>query len=100
MSKLYFSETGHVIPTLCEELTDYRHARKILHLPGTSEPARLYVLARSYPDNQLPLRLSVNGTELPGVAAKPHTTYYWHEIAIPPTLLTAGPNMFEFWTDA
>jgi hypothetical protein len=100
MSKLYFSEAGHVIPTLCEELTDYRHARKILHLPGTSEPARLYVLARSYPDNQLPLRLSVNGKELPGVQPMQPDIYYWHEVVVPPSLLVAGRNVFEFWTDS
>jgi hypothetical protein len=100
MSKLYFTETGHVIPTLCEELTDYRHARKILHLPGTSEPARLYVLVHSYRDNTLPLRLSVNGMELSSLEPEPHNTYYWAEIVVPASLLVAGRNVFEFWTDA
>jgi transglutaminase-like putative cysteine protease len=100
MSKLYFTESGHVIPTLCEELTDYRHARKILHLPGTREPARLYVLARSYPDNQLPLRLSVNGTELAGVDPRRPDIYFWHEVVVPASLLVAGRNVFEFFTDS
>ncbi len=51
MSRLYHSEKGYVLPTLCEELTRYRRARKVLHLPGTSEPATLYVLARAWPDS-------------------------------------------------
>jgi hypothetical protein len=35
MSKLYLTETGRVIPTLCEELTTFRRARKRLRLPAT-----------------------------------------------------------------
>ena len=46
MSKLYLSENGRVVPTLCEELTTYRRARKLLHLPPTSGPGVLHLLAR------------------------------------------------------
>ncbi|UCC89293.1 MAG: transglutaminase domain-containing protein [Anaerolineales bacterium] len=100
MSRLYYSETGHVVPTLCEELTDYRHARKILHLPATSGPATLFFLARSYPGHDLPLRLSVNGAELPSLQPNSSSAYMWHEVQISPSLLLTGANMFEFWTDA
>lgn len=100
MSQLYYSEQGNVIPSLCEELTDYRRARKVLSLPGTREPATLYVLARSYPGNTLPLRLSVNGTELPGLQPLQPDIYFWHEAVVPPSDLKAGANVFEFWTDA
>lgn len=100
MSRIYYSETGRVIPSLCEELTDYRRARKVLRLPGTRAPARLYLLARAYPEARLPLRLAVNGTELPGLLPRNPGAYVWHEAAIPPNLLSAGANTFEFWTDA
>ena len=36
MSKLYYTDGGHVVPTMCEEVTTFRRARKALHLPGTS----------------------------------------------------------------
>ncbi len=100
MSQLYYSEMGHVVPTLCEELTDYRRARKVLHLPGTDAPAKLFLLARSYPDTMRPLRLSVNGTELSGLLPNPSGIYVWHEVKISPALLVSGANVFEFWTDA
>ena len=62
MSKVYYTESGYVLPTLGEELTGYRRARKQLELPGTSAPAALYLLARPYTGSGLPLRISVNGT--------------------------------------
>jgi len=74
MSKLYYSEQGDVLPSLCEELTHYRRARKILLLPGTHEPAKLCVLARAWPGSSYPLRLSVNGNELPALAADTRLT--------------------------
>lgn len=100
MSRLYYSESGRVVPTFCEELTDYRRARKLLYLPGTRAPASLYLLARAYPEAKLPLRMAVNGTELPGLPPRDPGALVWHEAAIPPGLLTAGANTFEFWTDA
>jgi hypothetical protein len=100
MSQLYYSETGHVVPTLCEELTDYRRARKVLELPGTRAPAVLFILARSYPGTDLPLRVSANGRELPGPAPDPGGIYRWHEIPVPPDVLVPGSNIFEFWADA
>ena len=39
MSRLYHTEEGRVIPSLCEELTRFRWARKTLDLPATSAPA-------------------------------------------------------------
>lgn len=99
MSRLYYSEHGHVIPSLCEELTNYRRARKLLFLPGTREPARLFILARSYPDNTAPLRVAVNGDELAALQPASSLAYFWYEVDVPPKLLKAGENVFEFWTD-
>ena len=100
MSKLFYTETGNVVPTLCEEVTEYRRAKKILQLPGTDAPAKLFVLARSYPDNKLPLRVSVNGTELPGPPPNSSNIYIWHEVPVPPSLIVSGANEFEFWAEA
>ncbi len=87
MSRLYHSEKGYVLPTLCEELTHYRRARKVLHLPGTSEPATLYVLARAWPNSACPLRISVNGTEVPGLFADARfDNYMWNKVTVTPTL--------------
>jgi len=101
MSKLYHTETGNVIPTLCEELTDYRRARKVLQLPGTGGVATLFVLARAYPGCDLPLRLAVNGTELPGV--RPDSRggpALWYAVPIEPRHVKPGANVVEFWSDA
>jgi hypothetical protein len=99
MSKLYFSESGHVVPTLCEELTTYRRARKMLHLPPTSKPGTLCVLARPHAPDALPLRLRVNGTEVSPILPEPQERYRWYVLSIEPTLLRPGANSFEFWTD-
>lgn len=96
MSKLYYSEMGHVLPTLSEELTNCQRARKVLDLPGTRAPATLYVLAQPYAGSDVPLRASVNGAEIdpiPPTAVKAQT---WYQVTLPPTLLRAGPNTFEF----
>ncbi len=100
MSKLYYSEQGNVIPGLCEELTEYRRARKVLDLPATREPATLHFLARSYPGNRLPLHVSVNGTALPDLTADKEDIYFWWEMTVPSAVLVAGRNVFEFWTDS
>lgn len=100
MSKLYYSEQGLVIPSLCEELTDYRRARKVLYLPGTRQPATLFLLARCYPGNVYPLHLAVNGIHAESIAPAEPDIYLWYSIQISPSLLVEGRNTFEFWTDA
>jgi transglutaminase-like putative cysteine protease len=100
MSRLYLSEAGNVMPAFCEELADYRRARKALDLPGTREPAQLYVLARSYPGNTFPLRIAVNGTALPGVQPVEPDIYFWQQVDIPAGVIVEGRNLFEFWTDS
>lgn len=100
MSKLYLSEQGHVIPTLCEELTTYRRARKVLHLPATAAPGTLYILARPYADSGPPLRLRVNDVEVAAIPPGPWPAYAWYEVSIPASLLRPGANLFDFWTDA
>lgn len=99
MSRLYHSEKGHVIPTLGEELTRFRRARKVLELPATAAPAALYLLARPWPDTPEPLRLRVNGVDLspiaPGAAG-----YTWYQVPLAAGSLKPGPNTFELWTEA
>jgi transglutaminase superfamily protein len=99
MSKLYLTERGHIIPTLCEELTAYRRARKVFQLPPTKCPGILYVLARPYADADQPLHLSVNGKERV-VQPDPSGAYRWYEVPVDVASLRAGANTFDFWTDA
>ncbi len=100
MSKVYYTESGHMLPTLGEELTTYRRARKTLDLPGTSSPAVLYLVARPYTGSGLPLRISVNGVEIDPLRPTAVQAYAWFEVTLRPGLLRPGPNTFEFWTDA
>ena len=99
MSKLYLSEEGRVMPTLGEELTTYRRARKQLDLPATGEPGILYVLARSQGDTAPPLRLTVNGAEVKPIEPNDTGVYGWHEVEVDASLLREGENTFEFWTE-
>ena len=100
MSKLYYTENGHVVPTLCEEVTTYRRARKVLRLPATSGPGTLYLLARCYKGSASPLRVSVNGREVPPIPPGDPAAYFWYAIQIDPSLLVEGASTFEFWADA
>ncbi len=100
MSKLYYTESGHGIPTMGEEVTTFRHARKVLDLEPTSNSATLYVLARSYPGTTVPLRIAVNGTETTSAESYSREVYRWHQIEIEPSLLRPGNNTFEFWCDS
>ena len=100
MSKLYYTERGHTIPTLGEELTTFRRARKVLALEPTTDPATAYVLAQCYDDSDLPLRVSVNGREIEPLCSKPGSGYKWYSFDLPTGLLQAGDNSFEFWCDA
>ena len=99
MSKLYYTESGHSMPNLAEELTTFRRARKVLTLPPTSSPATLYFIARAHEGSNLPLYVSVNGTPFQQVT--PQLPWHtWYELSLDPTLLRAGDNVIEFWTDS
>ena len=100
MSKLYLSENGNVVPALCEELTTYRRARKVLPLSSTAAPGTLYILARPYGGGDLPLRLAVNGVEVPAIQPKSPEAYLWYDVPLDASLLKPGANTFELWTDA
>lgn len=100
MSKVYYTESGHVLPTLGEELTSYRRARKVLDLPGTAAPATLFFLARPYAGSGLPLRISVNGTEIDPLQPTGVQAHAWYGVTVSAQSLRPGPNTFEFWTDA
>ncbi len=100
MSKLFYNEQGHMVPTLGEELTDCRRARKVLDLPGTAAPATLYLLARPHAGSGLPLRVSVNGAEIEPIQPGSFQAYTWYTVSLPAERLRAGANVLEFWTDA
>lgn len=99
MSTLYATEKGRQIPTLGEELTTRRRARKEITLPATSRDAQLHVLAASRRGNTLPLRLAINGNEQPSIAPD-GPSYRWYESLVSASQLVVGPNRFEFWTDS
>jgi len=99
LSKLYFTEAGHVITNFGEEVTRFRRARKILQLPATRETASLFVLARSHRSDAPRLRVSVNRFELPPVPPETHRIHLWHHVPISADLLRPGTNTFEFWTE-
>lgn len=99
MSRLYYTEEGRVIPTLCEELTAFRRVRKTLMLPETRDAARLYLLARSHPDNEAPLQVSVNGEAAASIAPGRPGAYDWHEVSLDPGLVKDGENTFELWAE-
>jgi transglutaminase-like putative cysteine protease len=99
MSQLYLTEAGFVVPTLGEELSRRRRARKVLDLPPTEAPGRLFILADSHPGSSRPMRVAVNGTELAPLPSA-SAGYRWYEIAVPDRLLRVGGNTFELWTDA
>ena len=99
MSKLYYTESGHSMPNLAEELTTFRRARKVLTLTPTSSLASLYFVARAHEGSSLQLHVSVNGTTLPPVP--PQLPWHtWYELPLDPGLLREGQNIFEFWTDS
>ena len=99
MTKLYYTESGHSMPNLAEELTTFRRVRKVLTLPPTASPAMLYFLARAHEGEKLPLHISVNGTTLPPMPPQ-QAWHTWYEMPIDFGLLQAGDNTFEFWTDS
>jgi hypothetical protein len=100
MSTLYYTEQGHIISTLCEEVTTFRRVRKVLNLPPTTAPGWLYFLAYAYPGSDLPMHVSVNGVEIPTVAPEFHLFYAWYTVRLQPGWLRPGENVFEFWTDS
>jgi hypothetical protein len=99
MSQLYFSETGRVVPTLGEELTTFRRARKILELPDMGEMASVYLLARAHPGSESPLHLTLNGVEV-GALSPEGSSCRWYETRVDPGLIRAGSNEFEMWSES
>ena len=97
MSRLYYSEEGRVMPSLCEELTIFRRARKTLTLPATNAPGTVYILARPYLENNAPLRVSMNGAEVAALNPTRRGAYSWYEFSV--EKLKEGENTFELWTD-
>lgn len=100
MSRLYFSESGRVLPTLGEELSNWRRARKRLRLPRTEREARVYVLARSGHGCRCPLLIRVNGSAAIRVEPRQPGFYRWHTVSIPASTLSEGVNTLDLWCEA
>lgn len=99
MSRLYYRESGRAIPTLGEELSAWRRARKRIRLPSTNADARLYVLARAEQECAIPLRVSVNNRTTIDVAPRGVGFHRWYEVPLPASILIGGENAIEFWCD-
>lgn len=100
VSCLYYTDSGQVVTGHSEELSRFRRARKVLELPGTREAARLYLLARCYPENRLPLWIAVNGREQRALEPRLEGRYAWHEVELARGELGSGTNVVELWTEA
>jgi hypothetical protein len=103
MSKLFITDNGRVLKDHNEDLTRWRWAKKVLHLPrGASvADADLWIMASAYAGNKLPLRVQVNGAVAGNI--KPiddNGTYHWYRLHIPARLLRAGDNEFLLVADA
>ena len=101
MSTLYATERGFAFPSASEELTRDRRAQKTFDLPATAQSGRLYLLARTYPQNRHPLRVTVNGQALASISPRVGSgSYDWHEASVPAEALRVGRNVVEAWCDA
>lgn len=99
MSRLYHNESGRVIPALCEELTRFRRARAVLHLPATGSDAVLFVLAQPHRVDDNPLNCSINGIRQEAIRAQPDLHYRWYERVLKAGDLREGENVVELWTE-
>lgn len=101
MSHLIHTETGRVIPLLCEPLTTWRRARKTLTLAVTPEnEATLYALVWVRAGYTGPLRLAVNGRPLEYRAPSGVHHLHWASLSLPAAWLRRGENVIELWSDA
>lgn len=98
MSRLYANENGRVIPTLCEELTQFRHARTTFHVSSVDEPASLYILARPYAGGRWPLHVKINSVHDISIDSNDHTRYMWYEVGLDPGVLQTGANEVILYT--
>lgn len=99
MSRLYHNESGRVIPALCEELTRFRRARAVLHLPATGSDAVLFVLAQPHRVDDNPLNFSINGIRQEAIRAQTDLHYRWYERVVRAGDLREGENVVELWTE-
>lgn len=98
MSKLYFTESGRYWPTIGEEVTRVRRARKMLDLPATRHPAKLFILARPHTPKAQPLEIAVNGRG-PIYVRPARPIWSWHDVELPASHLRQGANTIDLWAD-
>lgn len=99
MSKLYYRDNGFVIPDLCEEVNFSRRIVKILNLPKTGSPGKLFLLARPHSLKSPLLYVSINESiplEITATGSVP--AYFWYSQDIPADLLKEGNNRIEIWS--
>ncbi len=100
MSRLFYADEGRMVTEIGEELTRFRHAKKILALEPDGKPMDLYFAAYAHPGTT-PLHIRLNSQPLADVPANPEFNYYaWHQVQIPAELIQQGANKFKFWTDS
>jgi hypothetical protein len=103
MSKLFYTERGRTNGFLHEELSQWRHAKKVLNVPAAaaSAPATAWVLAIKYADSSLPMRVAINGVEQKAVQPlEPEAIWQWVPIEIKAGTLKAGDNSIVLWCDS
>jgi hypothetical protein len=100
LSRLFANENGRVIPTLGEELTQFRQAKTTFHVSTADEPSSLYILARPFPGGAWPLHIKINNEQYTSINSNDHTRYRWYEIEVKPGVFQTGNNEVTLYTGA
>ena len=97
MGRLILSERGRILMQHHEELTRWRLARKRLTVPRAAldAPATLWLLLGCYPENDTPLHVRVNGSDVGTI--EPITdegvgVWCWRALELEPGVLREGQN--------
>ncbi|NQU12382.1 transglutaminase domain-containing protein, partial [bacterium] len=100
MSRLFYNERGFVSHLQYEAVSARRRLRKELVLPDEAQGGGLlYLLARSFPQCQAPLQVTVNDHRAE-LRPEPLPFFAWHTLAVPPEHLQPGPNRIELGSDS
>lgn len=102
MSKLFITDNGRPLKDHNEEVTRWRHVKKVFKLPqaAANADADLWFMASPYADNKLPLRVRVNGKQ--AATIKPvddRAAYRWHHVRLKANQLKTGANEVLFDCD-
>jgi hypothetical protein len=95
---LVATEDGRCLPSMGEEVSRHRRARKVLELSGPVRDAELFVLARPHEPTSPSLLVSVNGWD-PDRIPPDRLPWSWRAVAVSGDRLKTGPNVIELWAD-